>query len=282
MTLISFCISISSCKIKQFTISLRSLTAEKFDKRLIDLYVFIDTFDQKPILSLLQGLSNKFHGITVYTITQKTNSVALGATRKNFLATQTKSPFILFTDPEMFYMGNTISTLLPYVNKRHEKSWVCGPVYGTEEIVNKSGEIVDDHLNKKINIDKMLFIAENSNLNHPSSEFNKYYHLFDHRKFPNTTYCTLFNRHFFLRLKGFNQKMLVRGFEELDLYKRFVQRGGATVYDERFVTCHLPHVRSLDPETQMAWNLYNQNVGFDESQEVGLITDAKFISQTIK
>jgi hypothetical protein len=207
-------------------------------------------------------------------VTSKQATVNHNATRKNFLATQAKGKYIIFVDPEMFHINNTIQCFLSHIHEREKHPWICGPVYASEDVVNAKGELIDNAKPLK-NFFTILHIANNKNF-FKTKLFYTHYHLIDYKLYSTPFYCVMFKRDDFLNLKGLNQNLKVRGYEEMELYERFAKNGGHIIIDTAIKTIHLPHPKSLDTDSQISWNLYNSTVTFDPHQKIGEITDATF------
>jgi GT2 family glycosyltransferase len=86
----------------------------------------------------------------------------------------------------------------------------------------------------------------------------------------------MFKHNDFLKLKGLNQNLKVRGYEEMEFSERFLKSGGRIIIDDDIKTIHLSHPKSLDKTSQISWNLYNSTVSFNPAQKIGTITDATF------
>ena len=271
---ISLLISLFSDRTKQFEMSLRSLTSYPYDTKRVELLVFIDFVDNTSIVKLLQKYRTFFSTITIFVVTNKRSKVAHSASRRNFLATQAKGTYIIFSEPEMFHLQNTLQHFLTHADKKLRNVWIGGPVYATRDITNEKGELIDNDTPLK-NLTHILDLV-----NGPQPEtkqaFKKQYRIIDNKFYITPYYCAMFNKNEFLQQKGLNQHLQVRGYEEMEYYERFSKRGGRVILDPNITTIHLPHPRSIDKESQVSWNLYNSTVTFDPAQTVGEIIDATY------
>lgn len=270
---LSLLITIFSNREKQFDMSLHSLTKHRFDARLVELIIFIDYPNYTPILKVIKKYRRYFSGVTVFTSVKKRAPIHHSASRRNFLATKAKGNYILFSEPEMFHINNSIQLCLSHIARRAGRTWLSGPVYAAEDVVGSKGELIDTEKPLQ-SFSSILHIPYHRNF-FTSSRFKKHYHLIDNALYDTPFYFVLFERKFFLGLKGLNQNLKVRGYEEMEFYRRFSGHGGKIIIDPSLTLLHLPHKRSLNKESQVGWNLYNSTVAFDANQHVGQIDDAE-------
>jgi hypothetical protein len=274
MPILSLLISIFSDRTEQFEMSLASLTSHPYNSHLIELLIFVDYLENKPILNILKRYRKYFSSIKVFVVTNKLFPVNHSATRRNFLVSQARGRYIIFSEPEIFHINNSIQYFLSHAQNKETNTWICGPVYATKDLVKPNGELVDSSKPLK-NFKHILNIPNNINIL-KNREFKKNYHLINYQWYLAPFYCTMLNRNYFLSLKGLNQALKVRGFEEFEFYKRFSKNGGRIIIDKNIKTIHLPHKKSLDKESQISWNLYNSTVTFNNSQTVGEIINTKY------
>ncbi len=277
---LSILISTFSGRDQQFDFSLQSLTRHKYDHKEVELLVFLDFPNNTSTQLILKKYKNYFSSITTFSVISKKNRINHSVTRRNFLATQAKGEYIIFSEPEMFHVNNTIQNLLSYIsNNKNKREWLCGPVYAGGDLADKSGKVIDDCI-QPTNLEKLISILQLPNLLN-NQKFKKNYFLIDYSYYKTPFFLAMFNRKTFLSLKGLNQNLKVRGFEEIEFHKRFSQAGGKIVIFNKVTTIHIPHIRNIDKESQISWNLYNSTVLFDSKQKVGDISDAKFEKITI-
>lgn len=275
MPKLSFLISTFSGRDKQFDMSLQSLTRFPYDVNEVELIVFIDYPNNNPTRQVLRKYKKYFSNIKAFSVIEKFSPVNHSASRRNFLATQACGDFIIFEEPEMFHINNSIQYFLERsIDSNAINNWICGPVYAAKDLVDKNGKIIDDscqisNLEELWNILKLPSFLK-------SKSFQKNYHLIDYSYYKTPFFSAMFNKKFFLKLKGLNQNLKVRGFEEVELYERFSKAGGRIICDKNIKTVHIPHNRSLDKEFQISWNLYNSTVKFDKKQIIGKIDDASY------
>lgn len=271
--LLSILISIAPKRERHLRMSLSSLVKTAFPKHEVELITFIDTPDASKTLAVLRHYTGFFESIRCFTVPDKKQQVSHSATRRNFLATKARGSYVLFTEPEMYHTGPTLPLLLSEAYKTPKKIWYCGPVFATESMVNRTGDLIVDEYQKKENILYLLRLIEQrgGNLAHPLIQ--KHYFRIDEKKYPYLFFCTMMDKSFFLSLKGLNQNLVVRGWEEIEYYKRFHRQGGAISFDTDFVTVHLPHTRTLSLSEQIGWNLLNSTIAFHPEQTVGDIAE---------
>lgn len=269
---ISFLIPLYANRLKQFEMSLNSLTRHNYNKSLIELLVFVDYNDGGEVCQMLRQYSKAFAKIRAYIAEKKRLRVSHSATRRNYLANKAYGDYIVFCEPEMFHVNNTIECLLLHTGEMNRKEWVCGPVYAADDMVNKEGKLVVDECKPIYKLEEVLALVNRKNFLN-DSRFLETYHLIDYTYYTTPFFCAMFNRKEFWKLKGLNQQLKVRGYEEIEFYQRFAEAGGNIIVDETIKTIHLPHVRSLVKETQVAWNLYNSTVTFNKDQHFGEIDD---------
>jgi len=272
---LSLLITVFSDRVKQFDMSLRSLTAHSFDAHLVELIVFIDYPDHKPIQAVIEKYRRYFSEVTVFVAANKRTPINHSASRRNFLAKQAKGSYIIFSEPEMFHINNSIQLCLSHIARHTGRTWFSGSVYAAEDVASSKGELIDTGKPLK-NFSAILHIPDHQNFV-TSSRFRKHYHLIDNTLYSTPFYFALFEKKYFLQCKGLNQNLKVRGYEEMEFYKRFSRFGGSIIIDPSLTMIHLPHKRNLNKESQVGWNLYNSTVTFDEKQHVGHIDDADVI-----
>lgn len=277
---LSFLMSVFSDRNRQLEISLYSLTSHSYSPDDVELLVFIDFIKPQAVLEILKKYRKYFSKLTVFCVTSKKNRINHSASRRNFLATKAIGRFIVFSEPEMLHLENTIEQFLMYCNGENEQSWISGPVYAGTDMVNESGKLVDEtFLPQSLELIEKIIEERPKNLGKSiveNKEFALYFHLIDNEFYPNPMFCTMFNRHFFLNIGGFNQQLLVRGYEENELAKRFKDQQGRIIIDPNIKTIHIPHRKIIDKESQVSWNLYNSTVFFNPQQKIGKINDANF------
>lgn len=279
MIKLSFLISTFSGKDEQLDLSLNSLVKHKYDKSMVELLVFIDYVNSESTQLVLKKYKKYFTSIKAYGLSSKNQKIGHSASRRNFLAAHAKGEYIIFSEPEMFHLDHTIPNLLQYLNthkSRHE--WVCGPVYAGRDMCDASGKITDDFVPPPP-MNKLAHIFKLPNMQN-SSEFRKKFSLIDYRDYTTPFFICMLYRKTFLKLKGLNQNLKVRGFEEVEFAKRFKASGGEIVVYDKIPSVHIPHARNLNTELQICWNLYNSTIDFDQKQKVGEINDA--VVQKIK
>lgn len=275
MLKLSILTSVFSGRDQQLDISLQSLTKHEYDSSQVELLVFLDFPNNESTQSVIKKYQKYFSSIRIYSVTKKLNHINHSSTRRNFLAKEAKGKYIIFSEPEMFNVKNTISNLLNYIQKnKNQYEWVCGPVFAAGDLADKSGKVIDECI-QPVNLPKLINV-----LNHPNllntSEFKKTYFLLDYTYYRTPFFLVMFYRETFLSLKGLNQNLKVRGFEEVEFHQRFAKEGGKIIVNNNIPTIHIPHTRNIDKESQVSWNLYNSTVTFDNRQKIGEITDAEF------
>ena len=279
MIKLSFAISTFSGKDEHLDLSLNSLTKHSYDKSAVELLVFIDYVDNQPTRLVLKKYKNFFDSILVFAVTSKKEVVSHSASRRNFLAIHARGEYIIFSEPEMFHINNTISELLQYVaTHKNKREWLCGPVYAGRDLCDNSGKITD-HFIPPPPMSKLKPIFELPKL--PSNpKFKKMFNIIDYADYTTPFFICMLYRKTFLKLKGLNQNLKVRGFEEVEFAKRFKDAGGKIITYNRIPSVHIPHKRNLNIELQISWNLYNSTIDFDKKQQLGKIDDA--IVQEVK
>lgn len=271
---VSVLVTLFKDRTKQFELSLYSLTKQMTGGLSFELLVMIDCPDkaeERAYLKLLKRYRSFFTNIRVYSIEREDNSVFHSASRRNFLVKRARGQYVLFSEPEMFFISENVSLIYKQIARRNKNEWYCGPVYATEELVNKKGEITVDQPANALTVERTIAQVCHKDLSLESSDFTSMFTPIDGHKYEPLFFCTLIHRDFFKEVGGLAQNLRVRGWEELEFYKRFKRAGGVRRYDPRFVTCHLPHLRSLQSETQIAWNVFNSTVEFDSRQSFGKI-----------
>ena len=275
MVKLSFLVSVFSGRDIQFDMSLASLTKLPYDHRQVELLVFVDYSQNDSTQLVIKKYRQYFSKIRVFSVTKKFSAVNHSASRRNFLAKEASGDFIIFEEPEMLHVNNTVEYFLQRINSKDAtKQWICGPVYAAQDLVDKKGKIIDDSC-QLANLEELWDVLKTPHFT-KDSFFRKNYRLIDYSYYKTPFFCAMFNRKHFLKLRGLNQNLKVRGFEELEFHERFSKAGGEIICDDNIATVHIPHNRSLDRENQIAWNLYNSTVEFDPKQVVGKIDDALF------
>src|SRR3990172_5359053 len=275
MTKISLLISLFSGRLKQFDLSLQSMVRQQKNKGLIELLVFIDYVDNRGVIDVLKQYPVFFRSVKAYLVAKKTYPVAHSASRRNFLALQATGEYIVFSEPEMFHIDNSIERLIKQANPQNIHNWICGPVFAAEDFVDQSGKMIVNEYRNIPHLDTLLGIVQRPDvLSSPAFLHN--YHQIDYEFYKTPFFVVCFNRDTFLRLGGLNQNLKVRGFEETEFYQRFKRLGGKIIIDPKLVTIHLPHPRSLNQESQVCWDFYNSTVCFDRSQKLGELQDVVY------
>ncbi len=267
--ILSILISIAPKRERHLALSLSSLTKTAFPKNQVELLAFIDFRDAKKTRTVLRRYRRFFASVRCFLVQDKQQSVSHSASRRNFLAFRARGPYLLFTEPEMYHVSPTLPLLLSIAHKKPKKLWYCGPVFATGAMVNSAGDLVVDDYRKKEHIPFLLRLIEKrgNTLMHPKVQ--KHYFRIDEKKYPTLFFCTMMDKEFFVSLKGLNQGLVVRGWEEIEYYERFHRRGGSISFDTRFVTAHLPHARTLSLAKQIGWNLFNSTVAWNPKQKMG-------------
>ncbi len=269
---ISILITIGPFRKRQFEISMKSIQRQSYDRNLIELQILIDCPEIEDLLSIIKKYKTNFSKIECCIIPGK-KKVSHSVTRRNFLASRAEGEYLLFCEPEMLNIGETIDTAIKFTFTNKFKFWYCGPVYATKSIVDKKGNISADQFKGKENVDSLLSLLEQTGFNLSNKRLSDFYYRINEKNYPYLFFCTLLNKKFFLRLGGLNQNLRVRGWEEIEFYKRFSRSGGKIWFDSNFITCHLPHERTLDKITQTGWNLFNSTVFFDSRQKFGCLEE---------
>lgn len=273
MIKLSFAISTFSGKDEHLDLSLDSLTKHSYDKSSVELLVFIDYVDNKSTRLVLKKYKKFFDSIFVYGVTSKKEAVSHSASRRNFLAIHARGEYIIFCEPEMFHLGNTISELLQYIATHTDKrEWLCGPVYAGRDLCDVSGKITDQFVPPPP-ISKLKPIFKLPKLR-TNPTFTKMFSLIDYSDYTTPFFVCMLYRKTFLKLKGLNQNLKVRGYEEIEFANRFKNSGGKIIIYNKISSVHIPHKRNLDIESQISWNLYNSTIDFDHNQKLGKIDDA--------
>lgn len=273
---LSMLITIYKDRERQFEMSMDSLRRQNYPKNAVELVVLLDTTNHKNLLNIVKKYKSNFTNIRCFVIGNKIYSVSHSASRRNFLVSKSQGDYILFSEPEMLHVGETINYLFTFISRKGsgcDNWWYCGPVYGTKSIVNHLGEITVDTFTGRENILFLLNLIQRQGFNKNDSIVRKYYSRLNEKKYKTLFFCTAFNKDFFLKLGGLNQNLAVRGWEEIELYSRFKNEGGVIRFDERFKTVHLPHKRSLNKIEQRGWNLLNSTMLFDRSQRFGILKE---------
>ena len=270
---ISILVSIYANRAKQFKLSLQSLANQKFNPNSVELLVFIDCSRYKSILDYLNKYNHIFSAVTYFTFHKKNNIVTHSCTRRNFLALHAHGEYLLFCEPEILHISNTIKICLDFIQKDRYKYWLCGPTYGTDGMVNSKGDVVVYEYAKREKINSLLSLIKNGRLDLSDPKTVKYYNKIDEKKFKIFFFCALLHRKQFIKLGGLNQKLRVRGWEEIEFHQRFLKNKGKYIFNNKFVTCHLPHKKSFDVVLQKGWDLYNSTVLFDKNQKIDNINE---------
>lgn len=266
--LISLLTTIHYNRSQQFNLSIQSLSRQNYDKELIELVVIIDCDKKKKLLKTLTQNKRAFKKIKCYFIENESSKITHSVTRRNFLAREASGRFIMFVEPEMLHIGETINYALKFARNNFQNYWYCGPVYATESIVKSDGEINVDECQNKENIKLLLSLIKND-LKLKNAATKKFYFRINEKSFPILYFCAMFYRDFFINLGGLNEKLRVRGWEEIELFERFKSRNGKFWFDKNFKTVHLPHKRSLNIIHQIGWNLFNSTITFNVDQKFG-------------
>jgi len=268
---ISILISMCGGRERHFAMSLDSITRQRFDRDQIELVVVLDFPNPRKALSILKKKSKYFNSIRCYIIDRNNPTISHSATFRNFLATKAKGEYILFSEPEMLHIGSTLSPLFRFLSRKPSKFWYCGPVFATASVVDNKGKIIVDDYDGTENVNFLLSLASRYQNDFSNSKMKKYFFKIDRKNYPFSFFCVLFSRKFFFQLGGLNQNLKVRGWEEIEFFERFSNKGGKINFDRNFVTCHLPHKRRLYLTDQVGWDLYNSTVLFNPSQKIGEI-----------
>ena len=281
MSKLSILISTFSGKDTQLDMSLASLVRDKFNPSKVELLVFIDYPNNESTQKIIKKYSKYFSSLRIFSVNKKISRINHSVTRRNFLASKAKGEYIVFSEPEMFHINNTINNVLDYLSKnKNKKEWLCGPVYAAGDLVDKTGKVTDNCIQRP-DPKKYFPILKLKNLIN-QEKFKKNYFLVDYDYYHNPFFFVIFNRATFNKLKGLNQNLKVRGFEELEFFNRFSKMGGQIVILNKIPSVHIPHKRNLNKELQISWNLYNSTVNFDKDQKFGEISDTLFEEILIK
>lgn len=272
LPVISILITVHCNRAKQFEMSMSSLKRQSFPHDLFELVIIIDCYKNTELIEIVKRYKFLFSRVQCYLIQNKNYKIRHSVTRRNFLAKKASGNYILFTEPEMFHVRQSMHLALKHCEKELPNYWYCGPVYATDSIVNEKGMIsVDDYTGKE-RINFLLSIVKKDAFLSTKKAI-KYFHRIDERKFEPLFFCALLNRAFFVKIGGLNENLRVRGWEEIELFQRFKKNGGDVYFNENFKTVHLPHKRSLDLKQQIGWNLYNSTVLYNPNQNFGIISE---------
>ncbi len=270
---VSILISMGAGRERHFDVSLSSLTRHEFDKEKVELLVFLDYSNASDTILIINRYRGFFNSVRCFCIIKKKGVVSHSASRRNFLATKAKGRYIVFCEPEMLHVNSTLPLIFDFISKEKTNCWYCGPVYATASVVDRNGHIIVDEYQTKEDVDFLLDLALKYRDNFYNNKIKRFYFRIDEKEYPHPFFCTLLSKDFFFKLGGLNQNLKVRGWEEIEFFKRFCKKGGKVYFDEQFITCHLPHKRTLHLETQVGWDIYNSNCLFDPNQKMGAITE---------
>jgi len=270
---ISLLITIGPDKERQFEMSMQSLARQSYDRKKIELVVLIDTFKSKRLVGTVRKYKHIFSQTRVFLVKKKNGQVSHSASRRNFLAIRSRGEYILFSEPEMVHVTDTIDLIFSFIRTNPKRCWYCGPVYATNSVVDKKGNIAVDKFSGIEDVNSLLGKIKDHPIDLNDSDLKKHFFRIDENKYKPLFFCTLLNKKFFMELQGLNQNLVVRGWEELEFFSRFGKVGGSIYFDQNFVTIHLPHKRSLNLIEQAGWNLFNSTVIFNKRQRIGELSE---------
>lgn len=258
---LSILISYSGDRIEQLHRSLHSMYHQQDDFDGVELLLLNDGARKEVLLPLLERYTDKFR-IRYFEVPGISKGYANSAARRNFLARQARGTYLLITDPEIVHVSATIRQVLQAFPRHGDGIWYCGPVYATSSVVTKTGRLAYWDRKREKNLSGLWGPAPVTGrpldtawyVNHQS------YRPVNDPHFTEFFWCTAVAKSLYASVEGCNESLMVYGYEDVELFSRMRKLGVRRIYDDAFVTCHLPHTISLSPAEQRYWWIYNQHV----------------------
>lgn len=168
--------------------------------------------------------------------------------------------------------------------KYGDRIWYCGKVYGTASFATKDGNF-SNLVTRNVHTREFNHIGEPGTRKR-SIDLSRYqndraYHFINPKKIEVVMFCTAVSKRELIRIGGFNERMNVWGYDDVDLYYRLKSRGVRRIFDPRFVAYHLPHVIGTPLEERIAWNMYNTHILFENDESWGTLNGEKYTEKRL-
>lgn len=128
----------------------------------------------------------------------------------------------------MVYENGSFDALMEIIPTLPKYPWLYGPVFATESVVNNKGRIILDAPGRKNITEDIRYLIGKFQWSEYDVNFLKRtgkYFLISNQYWKEFYWATLMSREALVKMKGLNEKLVVKGWEESDLYSRYIKVG---------------------------------------------------------
>lgn len=242
-------------------------------KSLTEILIFCDGDPTKTTIAI-KTLMKQFNypniRLFIPNVIPKTKKTNHSATRRNFLINQAKGKYFLTCEPEMVFEKNSLKSFFKSIHNLPRYPWFCGPVFASRSVVNSLGNLTCDRGLIEENIPLLIGPLPKNNIDTNYYKKIGLYYEINHKKWPQFYWATILSTAGVKKAGLLNDSLVVRAWEETDLYQRYQKIGGQIIFDKRFTSYHLAHPQVMPPDLRFSWHVFNSTLPFNKNQQLSL------------